>query len=281
MFWLSEYFVAFGKVVATKLEGASKAILENIEALDGDSSTGEPQFGPLGRYARPMPPVDKASATGLNPEGEAESIGLRLGDNIHQIGAYRDLRLNAQVNPAEGAIGDAHYGGGFIEQSWNADKTGTTITLYAPHKDANGAADHASVVTIDSSPGNEAVLVLHKTGASFAITPDGKVVMANAAGDAYVEVNDSGVVINGASVNITGSGAIGASNPALAEALAKAADVEARFEEFVGAFLSGATAPNDGGTALKASVQSALGLAGWAVPAGTPPTVATTQTKGV
>ncbi len=216
MFWLSEYFVAFGRVVATKLEGASKAIHENVAALDGDSSKGEPQFGPLGYYGRPMPPVERPSATGLRPEGWAEFIGFRLGDNIHQIGAYRDLRLSAQVNPAEGSIGIAHYGGGFIEQSWNDSGDGTTITLYALRKTSSGAADKASAITIDSSGSGPAITIVHESGQRISMTDDGATILSSADGSAYIELSNGKLTINAAEIIMNGGVILGTNNPALA-----------------------------------------------------------------
>lgn len=251
MFWLNEYFLAFGRVVATKVEGAAKAVLENIEALDGDTSTGEPQYGPLGRYGRPMPPVSAEDATGLSPEGEAETLGLRLGDRIHQIGAYRDLRLNAQVNPAEGAIGDAHYGGGFIEQSWNADQDGTNITLYALRKTTAGVADKASVIALDSAAATASIAIVHETGQSVTMNQGGDVLVSSADGTAFLQVKNGEIIISGTSVSVTGGVNLGDKDPSATQFVALANLVKAEIEGIVTTIQGWTPVANDGGAALK------------------------------
>jgi hypothetical protein len=65
-----------------------------------------------------------------------------------------------------------------------------------------------------------------------------------------------------------------------AQFLALSNQVNARLQEFAGAFMSATPAPNDGGAAIQTAVKVALGIAGWSVPAGTPPTTAATKVKG-
>jgi hypothetical protein len=212
---LNEMFLAFGRVAATTLKGASNAILANLSLIEDDEgeegSSEEPMYGPVGYYVRPMPPVEADAADGINPEGAAEVVAVRYGDQVIPLTA-RDLRCNAQVNPSDGSMGIAHYGGGFVELAWNASKNGSVATIYALRKQANGDADKASVITVNSEQADASIILLHESGQSIMLGPDGQILLCNAGGDAYIEVKDSGeVTVNAASVTLVGGTAIGSS----------------------------------------------------------------------
>src|SRR3990167_6189613 len=161
--------VAIGRVTATAVKGALKSIVANLAFLEdlekatdeADASSSEPMWGPPGFYCRPMPPVLKKDATPLSPEGACEVLALRMGDQMLPC-AYRELRINAGVNPAEGALGLAHYGGGFAELGWNATKDGTNVTLYGLRKTAGGAPDKASIISIDTATANASIALVHE-----------------------------------------------------------------------------------------------------------------------
>lgn len=76
------------------------------------------------------------------------------------------------------------------------------VTHLVPYKE--GSTDKAHAFTFDIA--NKSVQLRHGDGMGIAITAGGKnsVVINNKAGDAYVEVNDDGAVINGAKVTING-----------------------------------------------------------------------------
>ena len=64
-------------------------------------------FNGLGLYGRPLPPVAKVDATPNSPKGECEIMAWKQEDRTTPM-AYRDLRLNAVVNPDPGELGLAH-----------------------------------------------------------------------------------------------------------------------------------------------------------------------------
>ncbi len=214
MRFLTEFAFAFGRMVATTLKGASNAILANIELLDAgdgavEGSSEEPVFGPIGFYSRPMPPVGKDAATGLNPEGEAEVFAVREGDQVIPL-VGRDLRLNKQVNPKDGTVGMVHYSGGFVEITYDADKRASVITMYALRKKSDGTADKASVFTINANEADSSIIMLHEKGQALTMTPDGDVLITSPAGDAYVQVrNDGHLVLNGVSLVVAGGALVG------------------------------------------------------------------------
>lgn len=222
MGYLTELAIGFGRLVASEIDGTLKAILGNIRLLqltDEDASpeesTSEPLFTGLGLYARPQGEQQAIGATGLHPEGVCEVVGIRMDDRFQPL-AYRDLRLASQVNPGEGDVGLVHYGGGFVTLKWNTDEDGSNVMLYAPRKNAGGTVIKASCISMDSTDGNQHVSIMHESGASITITKDAKIVVSNKTGDAYLEVNDSAITLNGKAV-IPGSAVVGATDPASAQ----------------------------------------------------------------
>ena len=221
-----ELFVALGRVISSSLSGLSNAILGNLISLEGveddeegETSAEEPLYSSLGIYGRPAPPIKTGEGSGNTPEGSAEFVGLRVGDRVYPI-AYRDLRLLAKVNPKEGEVGLVQYQGGFISLKENDSGDGTSIVIYAVRNDGSGNPDKASVISIDTTPANSSIAIVHEAGQSYTMNKDGGQVMMNIAGDALLEVNDDGITINAASTAITGACHAGADNPATADFVA-------------------------------------------------------------
>ena len=189
--------IVWGKVMTSRLAGTLKSVLVSLELLDAeDVSHDEPMMGVPGFFCRPRPPVSKEDETGLNPEGACEAVAIRVADQTIPI-AYRDLRLSYVVNPNEGELGLAHYGGGFISLKLNTDEDGTNIVLYASRKDSSGAVVKASVISMDSTDGNQSVSIQHEYGQLITMTKEGKILLSNKVGDAYIELNDDGIFLNG------------------------------------------------------------------------------------
>lgn len=215
--------IAIGRVAATKVSGTLKAILGNLAMFDeneddaeAETSADEPLYGTLGVYFRPEPPVSADDADGNHPAGAAEIIGVRLGNRVYTLG-YRDLRLNAKLNPDEGEVGLVQYRGGFISLKTNDSDTGTNIMLYAVDNDSGGTPDKAHAISMDSEPMNSHISLMHAEGQSITLTKDGNIVAANAAGDHYISVESDKIVLNGAAINIVGGAMVGATNPASGE----------------------------------------------------------------
>jgi hypothetical protein len=146
--------------------------------------------------------------------------------------AGRDLRLTKQVNPAVGAVGIAQYGGGFVEVSWNDDRDGSKVTLYGLRKLASGAPDKASVIQIDTSTANKAILILHESGATIAINKDGHVVISDPTGDAFMEVDATNkqIKLSAPEVRTTSATILGASTDPTADLTIQAFVKETQFQ---------------------------------------------------
>lgn len=217
---LSDLALALGRVAATRVGDTLKAILGNLVTLDeyeddaeAETSKDEPLYGTLGFYFRPEPPVSADDADGNHPEGAAEFVGMRLGDRIIPT-AYRDLRINAKLNPDEGEVGLAQYRGGFISLKTNDSDTGTSIVAYAVDNDSSGTPDKAHALVMDSEPTNSCISLMHAEGQSITMTKEGLIVLANAAGDHYLSIESDKIVLNGKSISIVGGAMMGSSNPA-------------------------------------------------------------------
>ncbi len=271
--------MVFGRVVATKLKGARNAILANLEMFPGsgpddgdqlqDNTDDEPFWFYPGFYSRPAPPQEQDGQP--TPKGHAEHFSLRFGDRIVTV-AGRDLRISEQVNPGEGAVGMAQYGGGFVELSWNADQDGTDATIYAARKVA-GVVTKAHVISLDSAAGSSSISIVHESGARMAINSDGHIVMMNAAGDAFFEVDDTNgeVKMSAEIARTTGFTVLGsATNPATdttLQKLVKQTEFDAWRAEVDSALTALATHVHPGVTAGMASTGA---VAGVTAPSSTP-----------
>lgn len=190
--YAADIVIGFGRIVAAALSGAHKAVMVSIRAAEGTADDAptedseEPLYGQLGVVARPRRAVAPEQATGLDPEGYTEIVGVRSGDSVTPIGT-RDLRLNARVNPTEGEIDIVQYGGGFIGLRAASDGRGTEVTIYAPHLASDGSVEKAGVISMDPVGGN--VLVAAQDGAAIALTPESATIKSPA-GDTFVEASD-------------------------------------------------------------------------------------------
>jgi len=218
------------KIVAASIADKTKAVLMNLVgpggAIDltnpdaedtGETATGQPQFGGIGVVAMPPPPskVDGRDAY-------TEGVAIRTGDGLIPI-AYRDLRFNAFFPaPKPGSLTSVGWAGAFDSNEATLGVEGSPVsslrTIYVPYAFSGTTPSKAHVVTLDGTSGNESIALIHGDGMAVLIH-DGGIVIRNAAGDAYVEVNASGVVINGNTV-ITGGATIGSPAGAVPAVLA-------------------------------------------------------------
>lgn len=225
-------FIALCKVAASSVSSKTKAVLLNLAgpggAIDlqnpdreeaGETATAQPEFGALGMVGRPPPPskVDGRSAY-------TEAFAVRTGDALVPV-AYRDLRWNAfYPSPKPGTIANVGWGGAFDSNEATLSSSGapqsSVRTIYVPYAFSGSTPTKAHCVTVDGTAGNESISIVHGDGMAICIN-DGGIVIRNAAGNAYLEVNSGGVVINGNTV-LNGGATIGSPTGALPVALAPA-----------------------------------------------------------
>lgn len=200
-----DWTLGVGRVVSMSLKGAKKVLVANIEGIDGETSMGQIVYGALGLVARALP---------ADANGAVEPIYARTEDGMIPIAA-RDPRLSERTNPKDGEVMLVQYDGGFVSLKRNADADGTDITLYAPKADGSAA----SVISIDTSDANNNITLMHQSGASIQIA-DGKIMLSNADGDAYIQLDGGGITMNG---NVKVNGAMVVGTPALGSPVALAA----------------------------------------------------------
>jgi hypothetical protein len=121
-------------------------------------------FGPLAHIAPPRAPED-----GIH----ADYIGLRRNGGVVPIAAH-DLRIDRAFPDgiARGTVALAGYGGGFHAMQDTAGNSGsrkaTVHVIYAPYQfDANGVPTKAHAITIDTTPGNVSLQLVHGDGYFF------------------------------------------------------------------------------------------------------------------
>lgn len=192
---LTEHIAAVGRVATASVDEQLKAVKvaltgaeDGIGGVASETSEGEVLYGALGLVSRPRDAVLSTTATAHNPEGYAEFIGLRFGDQVQPIATF-DARLSAKF-PAikSGEIALVGYAGGFASLADTSDLTGTRITLYAPHLDGSGAVDKAYVLTLD--PEGEIVSLAHADGMALTMFQEA-VTLKNADGSSWVNLDAS------------------------------------------------------------------------------------------
>ncbi len=201
---LFDLALTHARVIASQVKGTLKAVLVNLSGIgdklddtSGDGSTEEPLFGQLGVVARPKAPTSA---------GYTEVIAAKTGDGLQPIAA-RDLRLNKRVNPVEGEVDVVHYNGGFLSMKDSSSGTGTTAVLYAPRLSSDAPVE-AHALILDPGTEGGSVSLVHALGMALLMTPQRAVIIKNKDGDAYIEINDGGIVING-NTQVNGSMVVG------------------------------------------------------------------------
>ncbi len=179
---------AFVRVLSSELLGASFEPVYNgasIGDFGGDGSVDDsddvgeamrrqPGFGALGIIGRP-----RAPSGGLF----AEAIAMRIDGGLQPIG-WRDLRLHRALNPggsggtpAEGQLLFAGYGGAFLSHALTSADVGSAraniSTWYVPFDfDGSGVPGKAHVISIDPTPGNSSISLVHADGVRIDLTAD-------------------------------------------------------------------------------------------------------------
>lgn len=233
---------AFARVAASSLAGASKAVLVNLErstGIDVEKSPEARSFGPLGVYGRPEPPTP--SASGNLAAGECEALCARSMDGFEPL-VYRDLRITRRMNPAVGEVGITQYGGGYVSLKWDRARSGTLVSISAPHLSGD-AVDESHYLSMDPSDAENSVTLAHRLGHMLSLTKDGAAKLMSPDGKKWVEVSDGGVnVVSDTGMAFAGGIIAGSTN--LAEDVALAAAYQAAFEAALPIILAGATAAN-------------------------------------
>lgn len=205
---------AFAKVVASTLGSEAKSLLLNLRgfAENDDDDKGEPAaempvYGALGVVSRPRKPDDK---------GFAEAVAGRSDDGLQPI-AMRDVRISkARGNVLEGSTGIAGYGGAFVAIDDAPSGGGSIVTAYAPYAfDGSGVPAHAHSITMNTTPGDESVIVAAGDGQSVIMNAaTGVMILRSKSGKALVILDDDKVTISGKTITLYGLVTIG--NPATA-----------------------------------------------------------------
>lgn len=219
----------------------------------GDDAIGSPDVEvhhPLGLLARPRDPDDGGSANVLT---------AREGNRTHAW-ICGDPRVTGLLPPLETG-GLALYASPVPGRSRPTctvvyGSTGTWQTL-VPY----GSAAHALTLDV-ATEGQESIRLDHGAGMGLTLTAGGKFssVLRNRHGDAYVEVNDDGVSMNG-NVQIIGAVVLGTQTPSLAQSFAMATPLAAWIAQVVAWMASAVSACAPKGIALPAPPPAPAGLA--------------------
>jgi hypothetical protein len=206
--------LTFAKVVASSVRDTVALYNLAVGPSDEDDEQAHEQevFSGLGWIARPRAPSLLGSALAW-----AEVIAARTSDGLVAFG-FRDLRLHARFpNPKAGSIAFVAYGGGFHSfddtTADSGDEKASISVLYVPYAWSGGAPTKAMTITVDPSPGNESVTILHGEGQLLGMTADGAITMQSesktAAPKSVLRLDASGITMQADSIVLNGSVSIG------------------------------------------------------------------------
>lgn len=250
----------FFRVTSSTLSAKTKSVLLQMAGAGDEVVPDQIAYGGLGLLGRPR---------AEDGDQHVDVMGLRAGDRVVPI-AYRDARIDKAFpnGIAAGTIALAGYGGGSYSlldtTGESGDQKATVHVIYAPYQFSGGVPAKAHVITIDTTPGNESLGLVHAEGHAVLLTPQKKVILKNAAGDAYVEVGDDGNVLNGNTV-INGGATIGSPTGALPAAKATPLMTYITALEGLLTTIAGATVPAT--SAAVTAFQSATSAVKAAIPA--------------
>lgn len=222
--------LAFVKVLGSELLGSAFEPAFSVAALGdfgddgqpddsddtGERASGQAGFGALGLIGRPPPP-----SGGLF----AEAIALRVDGGLQPF-AWRDLRLNQALNPsgeasapAEGQNAFVGWGGAFLSHSLTAENVGSkpanVSTWYVPYQfDGDGVPTKAHTISIDPTPGNSAISLVHADGVRIDLVEDagdgGPGIVASVNGSTFLRFAAGELTVSAAKIMLKGNVYLGA-----------------------------------------------------------------------
>lgn len=219
----------------------------------GDDAIGSPDVEvhhPLGLLARPRDPDDGGSANVLTAREGNRTHAWICGDP-RVTGLLPPLEVGGLALYASPVPGRARPTCTVVYGS-----TGTWQTL-VPY----GSAAHALTLDV-ATVGQETIRLDHGAGMGLTLTAGAKFssVLRNRHGDAYVEVNDDGVSLNG-NVQIVGAVVLGTQTPSAAQSFAMATPLAAWIAQAVAWMAAAVAACGPKGIALPAPPAAPAGLA--------------------
>ena len=212
---------AFVKVVGSAIAGGEPTFsvqgIGGFGGFDGDAddgdpgkaeqSSGQPGYSALGIIGRPLP-----------PEGGlfAEAAALRIDGGLSPIG-WRDMRLNRALQPAEGQLAFAGYGGAVLSHAMTDDEVGSRkanrATWYVPFDfDGNGVAQKAHTISIDPTPGASSISLAHADGLFVSMTEDtgnGPGIVIAVDGSTFLRMTAGELTLQAAKVMLKGNVYVG------------------------------------------------------------------------
>lgn len=209
---------AFVKVVGSAIAGGEPVF--NVKSIggfggfdgddtdaQGEQSTGQFGYSALGIIGRPLP-----------PEGAlfAEAAALRVDGGLAPVG-WRDMRLHRALEPDEGQLAFAGYGGAVLSHAMTDGNVGSRkanrATWYVPFAfDGAGVPQKAHTISIDPTPGSSSICLAHADGVFVTLTEDtgaGPGVVIAVDGSTFLRMSAGELTLQAAKVMLKGNVYVG------------------------------------------------------------------------
>lgn len=174
----------------------------------GNNATMPPMtaYYPCGLAGRPRDPDSKNGT----PTAGAPSLTFWEGSRGHALPLGPDPRVVAQLPPLNKGGVQLYANRDDSKVTFlNLDGTNGDTTLYVPY------AETAMAISVKvSTPGTENIQIVHGSGMVISMQAGGNnsIILSNKAGDAYIEIGDNGITLNG-KINHVGNFNVGIPSP--------------------------------------------------------------------
>lgn len=188
-------------------------LLASLDSYGQDASQPQEVVSPGGTWFRPRAPTADAHGNILSG---CPMLGAWEGGKGLLIPLQDTRAVPKLPQPKEGGAGTfGDTGQGQLPFASFDGETGSW-TLYVPYAFSGTTPGKAMLIAVDVASGNESISIVHGDGMSITMAAGGKnsVLLKNKAGDAYIEINDGGIVLNG---NVTVNGGMVVGNVLLAK----------------------------------------------------------------
>jgi hypothetical protein len=195
MIKFADHTTGISDVLGSSVDGGEVRL--NLGFYQGTSEdlgigAASPMWSQAGFASRPADP---------GSGGAAMALWLQDGDQ-RRVLATRDNRRVEKVGDLKPG-GVAIFSSGTSNSFVTLDGENGTISIYSPYAYSSDVPGKAHLIALNTESGNESISIVHGEGHSILMTTSGSLVLKNKAGDAYIEINDGGIVLNG---NVTING---------------------------------------------------------------------------
>jgi hypothetical protein len=185
-----------GVVMTEIIEGVLRVAVDRYGQV-GQSGATLPTVMPHGLLSRPLDPPP--TIPGVASSGGAGALVIDGGNETFVIPTTDPNLAGKFPEPTKGCT-ILYSAKAFL----SLDAENNDVSLLQPGQ------DNDNLFAMSAKPGEEAIQLIHVSGSKLTFLKDGSIVLMGSSGDAYIEINSSGISLNG-NVTVNGGMSVGGS----------------------------------------------------------------------